>query len=74
MDMSALNALERLATGAPVMGSVRMDLMGMGSAVAMKGSTAPRVRTVNQDDMASTAPQVSNTLLASECSCKNLHL
>lgn len=62
--MSALNALEMLATGAPIMGSVRMEVLGVASAVAMKGSTAPRVRTVNQDDMASTAPQVRNILVS----------
>lgn len=64
MATSALNALETLATGAPIMGSVRMEVSGVGSAVATKGSTAPRVRTVNQDDMASTAPQVRNTLVS----------
>lgn len=63
MAMSALNALETLATGAPIMGSVRMEVLGVGSAVAMKGSTAPRVRTANQDDMASTAPQVRDILV-----------
>lgn len=63
MAMSALNALEMLATGAPIMGSVRMEVLGVGSAVAMKGSTAPRVRTANQEDMASTAPQVRNLLV-----------
>lgn len=66
MAMSALNALEMLATGAPIMGCVRMELLGVGSAVAMKGSTAPLVRTVNQDDMASTVPQVRNILLTPE--------
>lgn len=64
MAMSALNALEMLATGAPIMGSVRMEVLGVGSAVAMKGSTAPRVRTANQDDMASTAPRVRNILVS----------
>lgn len=66
MAMSALNALEMLATGAPITGCVRMELSGVGSAVAMRGSTAPRVRTVNQDDMASTVPQVRNILLSPE--------
>lgn len=61
MATTALNALEMWATGAPVMGSVRMELRGRASAVAMKGSMAPRVRTVNRDDMAPTAPQVRNT-------------
>lgn len=63
MATSALNAPEALATGAPIMGSVRMEVSGVGSAVATKGSTAPRVRTANQDDMASTAPQVRNILV-----------
>lgn len=58
--MSALNALDMLATGAPITGSVRMELRGVGSVVATKASMAPPVRTVNQDDMASTAPQVRN--------------
>lgn len=38
------------------MGSVRTVTMVMGSAIALRVSTAPRVRTVSQDDMESTAP------------------
>lgn len=59
--MSASNALEMLATGAPIMGCVRTVTMAMGSAVATRVSMAPHVRTVSQDDMGSTAPPVSNT-------------
>ena len=43
-----------------------MELRGLASAVAMRGSTAPRVRTVNRDDTAPTAPQVRNILVARE--------
>lgn len=60
MATSALNALEMLATGAPIMGSVRMVTKATGSAVAMRVSMAPHVRIVSQDDMESTAPPVSN--------------
>lgn len=62
MATSALNAPEMLATGAPVMASVRTELRGRASAVAMKVSMAPRVRTVSRDDTAPTAPQVRNNL------------
>lgn len=66
MATSALNALEMLATGAPVTGCVRMELWGPASAVAMKVSMAPPVRTVNRDDTAPTAPQVRTILVAPE--------
>ena len=59
--MSASNAPETLAAGAPIMGSVRMVTVVTGSAVATRVSMALRVRTVSQDGMESTAPLVSNT-------------
>lgn len=64
--MSASNAPETLAAGAPITGSVRMVSMGMGSAVAMKVSMAPRARTVSRDDTESTAPQVRDRLILTE--------
>lgn len=72
MATTVSNALEMLATGAPVTGSVRMELRERASAVAMKGSMGPRVRTVNRDDTAPTAPQVRNILIVPENSEKKL--
>lgn len=43
-----------------------MVSMGMGSAVAMKVSMAPRARTVSRDDTESTAPQVRDRLILTE--------
>lgn len=63
---SATNALETLAAGAPIMGSVKMATMATGSAIATKVSMELRARTVSRDVMESTAPPVRNTHILAE--------
>lgn len=77
---SAINAPEKTAAGAPITASARTVSMGMGSAVAMKVSTAPHVRTVSQDATESTALQVRDPPLPTEfphnshAVCREVHV